>query len=347
MSSKQVFQLYVIHTDQLALRKDRLKSTVQFIRKTVETLNYEFRLNMVTSPTVVQVQQRLSEIEKRIKYEKVGIPEFDNNLHNLTVESMSNYERQREIWKRIMEEANNDIFMVIEDDCFVLSDNLEGFKEIVATTTQQDYDFISLSLSKDSHEGPLEYLNIRDSTKILPSKDAYIISKRGARIFYEQSDTIKFSMRYQMSYILHNNPGLRALYPTARVFLEGSKVGMYPSSINPNNILIYNKEYMELFHMLQQEEIDPRNVRKTYRNVAQLNSPDILHLYGVLLFKAKEVKEAQDALLEAVDLAKKQGAILNSSSDLLNNTINIHEHTQWDLPDIMRTPSRYTCKQSC
>ena len=100
---------------------------------------------------------------------------------------------------------------------------------------------------------------------------------------------------------------------------------------------------MELFQMLQAQDVDVRSIRAIYKRIQHIQSPDIMHLYGVLLFKGKQIKEAHEVLLDALDVAKKQHGVVSFNSDLLNNTINIHEFTQWDLDEITQSPSKYTC----
>lgn len=348
--SSRAFHLFVVHTPKLVARHQRLQNTISFIRGIVTDEKYEFRLHMVTKPDPEHLREDLHTLDKRISYEPVGIEAYDKARVMLSLEEISNYEKHRDVWKRITNEANTDVFMVIEDDTFQLPDAQHTFKELLSSTHKDTnaYDFLTFALSKSANESatgsPIELHDTRDVTNAIPSKDAYFISKRAATLLHTQSDTIRFTMRFQISYMMFKNPSLKWMYPSQRIFLEGSKVGMYPSSIHGNNILIYNREYMEMLsYMNNPENIDLRKIRSLYREISHLRSPDVMHIYGVLLFKANEVKEAQEVLIEAVELAKKQNGVVNFSSDILNNTINIHEFTQWDLGEIMQNPSKYMC----
>jgi hypothetical protein len=60
------------------------------------------------------------------------------------------------------------------------------------------------------------------------------------------------------------------------------------------------------------------------------------------MYKVGELQDAQDALTSAVEHMQKQGGVLSPSSELLNNYINIHQFTQWDLPNIIAKPSKYS-----
>lgn len=338
----RVLHLYVIHSPKLTTRYQRIQQTVQVIRNAAHVCSCELRLNMVTKPEVEHLQDQLQALDARVKYDKVGNETFDNFMSVLSIQELSNYEKHREVWRSVLNHANDDLFMVIEDDTFCLPDAPAGLTELLRMDHSK-YDFLSLSISNDNHPS-MEFLDMRGMVTVLPSKDAYMLSKSCAQKLLDQTEKITFSMRIQMSYILHTEASMRVKYPSKRMLLEGSKVGMYPSTLHSNNILIYNQEFMELFQMMQKEHIDPKVVRNIYRNVTHIQSADIAHLYGVLLYKAGELKEAQDALLDAVELAQKQQGMLGCTSDILNNTINIHQFTQWDLESIMQQSSKYTCK---
>jgi thioredoxin-like negative regulator of GroEL len=73
-----------------------------------------------------------------------------------------------------------------------------------------------------------------------------------------------------------------------------------------------------------------------------MNNPDLMHLYGVLLFKAGAAEEAAEVLEQAVAELEKQGGVVSARSDVLNNAINVQEHLQAnELAAIAKRPSRY------
>jgi len=250
----------------------------------------------------------------------------------------------------------------MEDDCVFFPESGKAFNDLLMhlTSSTANWDLIFLGMSQNGVKPdtamqllPLDTTDI----KVVPCKEAYFIRPRACDILLRRTETFTFSLRVQLSYILHslaNTPldSLKAYYPTQRVSIEGSKVCIYPSSLHPNNIPILNAEYMRMFEIMRRTQQtltreDVVEVKNIYRVVAPLRSPDIIHLYGVLLFKAGLIAEAEEALSDAVAEAQKQWACLSPGSDILNNAINIQEHVQSDfLQDIMKKPSKYAVKPS-
>lgn len=346
----QSFYLFIIHTQKLVARQPRLHGLIQDIRVTAQACGCNFKSIMVLNPDPNQLDQK--QLNDRINYDTSGFQEFDKMRAMLNMEQLSNYEKHRAAWKKIRDlskESKDDIYMVIEDDAFMLPDAKATLQELIQTmvssTQPSTWDLMLLSLSDKSADmnQPISFHNFRETGTILPSKESYFIKPTIANSFLSESETIRFPMRTQMSYIIHKNPLINVVYPNKRLMLDGSKLGLYPSSINPNNMLVYNQEYMELwsYMRLNSEEIPVSTIRATYKKVAHIQNPDIMHLYGVLLFKAGEVIEAQDILTDAIQLLQKQNGLVTNQSDLLNNLINMYEASQTDVTEAMSKPSKY------
>jgi hypothetical protein len=297
---------------------------------------------MILKPNPDILQKDLEALNNRIKYEPSGIEIFDKLANILSIEELSNYEKHREAWKRILKEPSSDVFMVIEDDAFIIPDASCSLQQLWSID-HSSYDMVFTCLSDNSAKpnDPVKLLNFRDTGSVLPSKDTYLISQSAAASMLAATETISFHMRIQMSFVIHKMPSLKVYYPSKRMMLEGSKLGLYTSSVHPNNTLIYNQEYMQLWKLMQQEHVPIKEVRTIYNSVAHINNPDIQHLYGVLLYKAKQIKEAEEALTLAVEQMQKQHGVLTYRSDLLNNLINMQEFVQWDLEEISKQPSKY------
>lgn len=347
-----LFHIFVIHTQKLTLRQARLHGTIQTIRTTAQAAGYEVKVTMILKPDPDYFDEKtIPLMEKRIKYEPVGIEEFDKiintatNSHVLSIEELSNYEKHREAWRRITETSADpdSIYMVIEDDIFMIPEEHDVLREVINDIDHTSYDFLTFSVADQSvrKSDQITTLNFRNIGKILPSKESYFISRRAARVLYDQSETIRFTMRTMMSYILCKNHSLNVMYPSKRIFIDGSKLGIHPSTTHGGNVLIYNQEFMELWQFISHAKPPLREIREIYKRVAHVRNPDIMHIYGVLLYRAGELHEAQDVFVEAVKLMQEQQGLLSFRSELLNNAINIHEQAQWDLPAIIEKPSKY------
>lgn len=348
--------MYVVHTQRLTQRQARLHGTMQAIRQALQEENIGCKITMVLKPDAGDVQNVLSTYSARIKYDSVQDAEFDKLSNVLSTEELSNYEKHRDAWRRIIAEEKmkeEDVCMVVEDDMFLVPNCEKHLKTLIqqlSSTKMESVDFLTLSLSDVAtpDTDPLVLFPLAKAGRVLPSKEAYIVHPRICKLLLEQTETIRFSMRVHLSWIIASQTQIRAMYPSHRIFLDGSKLGLYPSTLHHNNMLVYNQEYMELFAYMSKSgsEIPIDKVNETWKKIAHIQNPDLMHLVGVLYFKAGLYREAEEMLQKAATEMQKQGGVLNNRSDLLNNLVNMYEKLQIDLPNIMAQPSKYAIKRS-
>jgi len=360
--------IFVIFTSTLTLRIQRLNGFVGALKKAVESTGRTLAIHTLSEPSAPTIERNAGEYNKRVAQKTTNEPEFDRMVAPITPAVLSNSEKHRAAWLHIASAGPAaGPSLVIEDDAVLFPDHQKTLEEFINFITAADtaavdaWDFIPLGMSPpiqpETATAPFAILPLpmKDS-KILPCKEAYWISPRAAAHFLKETETIGFFPRIQISYILYQqylalqsgaivadteSAPLRAGYPIRRVTVEGSKLGLYTSSLHPNNMLILNAEYMRMFDMVRKSEVDLKEVKAIYKTVAHLRNPDLLHLYGVLLFKAGQIDEAETYLTEAVDEIQKQNGHLSARSDILNNAINIQEFLQRDVADITTAPSKY------
>lgn len=328
--------IYVIHTQALTTRQPRLHGSIQAVRELAQGAGFTAKIQMILEPDASELAGRLNTYSERISYNPVGDEDFDKAISQLSVEELSNMEKHVEAWRRItaLDAADGDVYMVIEDDFVVLPEGKDVFVEFLQVWRDGDIAFLGLSsVDPKWRTEPLVLLPTRNTYKTLPCKDSYVIRREICDEIVREFTTGKltFTLRNQLAYWIWNNDNIKALYPSKRIFIDGSKVGTCPSSVHPNNMLLFNHEYMELWKMLQSGAVDVATARAIYRGVEGLRHPDIMHVYGVLLYKAGQVDAAADILNEAIDQIQKQQGILGSRSDLLNNLINLYQNLQKDI----------------
>lgn len=343
--------IYVIHTENLTLRALRIHGLIQALRTLAMQCGYNVKPILILKPNPTELQPKLSELNEKVSYEPVGDELFDSLRQVLSLEMISNIEKHKEAWKRIYEapsENPKDLFLVMEDDAMMVPDGLQGFHRILTheKTNTRMWDFLLLGVSDGSFTNTTDiYRNLRDLIKIMPCKESYFVSQQTAKVMLDAWSKYRFPLRVQMSWFMHTNGNLRIMHPRCRCFLDGSKVGTTPSAIHPNNLLVFNREYMDLYTYLKKpnDEIarELPQILQAYKAIEHLQNPDIIHILGVLLFKAGKLKEAEKTLQQGIEEMKKQQGILNSRSDVLNNMVQLYEHLQEDLTDIFASPSKF------
>lgn len=326
--------IHIIRTEALNTRKPF----------TIENAGDNILFDYISQPDPDRLKPLVESLESKVNYDPTGDAELDRMIHPLTLEELSNIEKHRMAWRRVIQNPGAR-HLILEDDALLLPEFTEAFKEIISAPSAGGIQLICIAAGKAATDpsAPVEWLPIREFGKILPSKAAYFIDPERAKIMLEQTQTYKFSLRYAMS-----RPELaeHIYYSSKLAFLDGSKVGLYPSSLHPNNILIFNKEYMEMWEFLSRpnEEVMAKfdEITAVYKKIAHLKNPDTMHLFGILQYKSGKLAAAEETLTEALHQATVQKGMVNAGSDMLNNLINLYEFIQADeIAEIRATPSKY------
>jgi len=331
---------YIIYTSSLTNRHAQLKSVIGSLRGVATGLKTNFITHK--DPTVT---------DPKPVYDKTGDAEFDRHLTaTLTTEQLSNIDKHREAWRRIAAAGPGGI--VIEDDAFFAgSECISAFAEAVQEWEKGEFDIVFLGVCSPGVGGDSAGIlqKVSDGMRIMPAKEAYFVSSECAAKLLKITETVTFPMRIELSWALARNPEIRVGCPTKRVLLDGSKVGLFPSSLHANNILTYNKEYMDLMAFANKPIVELKanlsNIRDIYKIIDHMHNPDAMHLYGVLLFKAGLLDDACEVLNNAILEMEKQKGILSNRSELLNNMINMQEFIQREdseLAECLSKPSKYS-----
>ena len=337
---------YIIYTSSLTNRHAQLKSVIGSLRGVATGLKTNF---------ITHKDPALA--DPKPVYDKTGDAEFDRHLTaTLTTEQLSNIEKHREAWRRIAASRSGGSSrpggLVIEDDAFFAgSECINAFTEALREWEKGEFDIVFLGVCSPGGPGSEAKIlqKVSDGMRIMPAKEAYFISSECAAKLLKITETVTFPMRIELSWALARNPEIRVACPTKRVSLDGSKVGLYPSSVHANNILTYNKEYMDLMAFANKPVVEIKanlsNIRSIFKIIEHMHNPDAMHLYGVLLFKAGLLEDACEVLNNAILEMEKQKGLLSNRSELLNNMINMQEFIQREdseLAECLSKPSKYS-----
>ena len=209
-----------------------------------------------------------------------------------------------------------------------------------------DMIFLGIPSSEEKNDN-FDLLNFnKSSINIIPSKEGYFITQQTARRIYDSMDTYKYILRVQLSYLFYTNPSAYNIYYTnKRITIDGSKVGVFPSSIHELNHLIYNNEYMTLYSYFTKsnEEIINKinDITELYNKISVLKNTDFDVLYSKILVKINRNEEAKKVLLASIDNYKSSQGIINNRSELVNMIVDISGKTQDDLENLLKVKSKF------
>jgi hypothetical protein len=347
--------IYVIYSEELENRHGTINSSLSLIKDLCTQKNIEVKINIISEPGKEYVNKHISTFNNRVNYDKFT----DNNIYNdlimpLNVCQISNFEKHRYIYKLILENTKdtnendvNDLHLIIEDDIIILKDyinNISEFIDDLNTSQNDDWDFLFTCLNVVNNPG--KYININELYNIIISKSCYIIKgKELCEKLYEATNTFKLNIKLTLSKFIKDN-NYKALSYNKITFIEGSKLGLYTSSVNPNNYLFLNNNYIELKKISEKKELtedDIKRAEKIYSDSLNIQSIDIQSIMGIIYYNYKNYKKAKEYMCASLNSLKKcKGYTIMKNNEILNNTINIYKYEQDLLNECIASKSKYS-----
>lgn len=350
-----LFNIYVIHESKFKTRFNLINNTLTELKKICDKIgNIEVKINFILENKEVD--------NSRIKYDKYPDEtdnkelnsintEFNNRLIILNEHVISNIERHRIIYDIIAKSNdNNDVYhLVLEDDALISSDYISNIEETfknIANKTFEKWDILFTCLPSMKQNNKLEMNCTKDFFKILMNKSSYFIKKNICKDLYDFTNTIKFSHKDMLSRFIYENPKYDSMFLNKNLILEGSKIGIVPTTINNNNFLFQNNNYINLINISNKEKLEKKDIEESERIYdeasKQFLSADMMHIMGIVYFKYNDYDNAKDFFNKALENTKMHNGSLYQSSELLNNTINIYQFNQEYLEECKKMKSKYS-----
>lgn len=313
-------KLFIIHNENLKCRIPYINSTIQKLKE----IKPDLQTTVVKDPSSIYADT----IKIKTKLEKTGDEQLDRMLVNINEGHVCNIEKHRNVWKQI--EKDDDYAWIIEDDVVISGDYISNVKDFLNTDLSTIvWDIIMTGFSVKSQKLPTKFNKTHEQYKVLPSKASYMIKGKVAKDLLKYTEVYKYPLKGMLSrYIYDNKDSITCLAYHEHLLLEASKIGMVPSSINSNNILIFNPDYGNLVKMINSSDINLKEARNIYKKLEHLGSPDINHMMGVIYHKKDRYDDAKDCFNTAIDLLIEKGGYIGKNSDILNNCINIYKYDQ-------------------
>ena len=154
-------------------------------------------------------------------------------------------------------------------------------------------------------------------------------------------NVIRFNIKLSISkYVFDNKKTIKSYVLNKPTILEGSKMGLFPTTVNSNNLLTQNNNFIDFVNMFNNENIDIKKMEEHYEKYGKHN-PDFQHILGLKYYKNKQFKEAVELLKSAVITMKNNEGLIEQFSELLNNCINMHQFYQDDIKDCFSKNGKY------
>jgi tetratricopeptide (TPR) repeat protein len=339
--------IYIISTEELKNRITNINNVVAILKNLCAKNNIQAFINLISEPSSSTVDKNISVFNGRVDYS----PFKDNNEYNeyitmLNSCQISNYEKHRELYKIIKDKSEEDLHMIIEDDMLISNSYINNINDMINDLTIKDncdlWDILFLSLNTVNNGE--NFVNFRTVYNKLITKSCYFVKPIICNKLYEESSIFKLQIKYFISKYIEDNKELNVYFYNKNTLIEGTKIGIYPSSVNSVNYLYFNNEYIGLLKIYNKDVITEDDIKEAcelYKIVENINSSDIINVMGMIYNKQKNYKEAKKYFIKALDVHKKNYGYLQKNSNILNNCITIFQHDQDMLEECLKAKPKY------
>ena len=340
----KIINIIVIYTKSLSNRTQYINSTLTFLKNLCEKHNLKVNIIIVDSPNNSDILNDSEKYNKRVNYDKIENCEYNNNIIPLNPNQISNIEKQRNALLKVKENEYN---LILEDDVIISKDYIDNIEILIKNINiLENLDILITSDFIYNENKNMELLSFKEYDKILISKSSYLINKKTADKLFESTDIFKYDYKVSLTKFLKNNEdNIDSKILNKCIFLEGSKVGIFGSSLKNKNFLSQNSQYIELAKLVNFNIIDDniiKNASEIYKSLENLENPEIDHIYGLVYYKSNDINNAKKYLNRAIINMKKNNNYCSKSNEILNNAINIYKLDQEFFEECKNLKSKYS-----
>lgn len=336
-------KLYIIHDDRLKERDSNIKElqslSEQYMQEdntkkiTIDIINHH-------PPSSINV----ANIKNLVKLEV--LPESENQLYNqflrkMSVESLSNTFNHVKALQTIAKDNDENTYHLILEDDIVYSDKIYSQLFVLLNNLQGlEWDLLFLgqpkenenSFEKDSNK--LQLNQMSTDNLILHCCESYMVKASTARELISEIFPLRFFYNVQLSYLLDKN---KNRFKCAKIFPnicgDGSKTGKFNSAILPNNVLIFNQLYKQIYVVLENSNSSlSEEVIKDIKEKLELNphkdNPDFIYLEALFYRKQGDLEKCKHLFQIAMEKYESLNVPINNTSTFLRNYIELFRFDQ-------------------
>jgi tetratricopeptide (TPR) repeat protein len=343
----KTINLYIVYTNELVNRTNNINNVVDVIKKLCDKNDIHIINNIIKDPTSKLIDDNINLFNDRVDYSKFEENnEYNDSIDMLNTSQISNYEKHRELYKIIKDKDDTSLHMIIEDDILVSNayvNNIEEFLNYVKDDNNNIWDLLFLSLNNINSEEKI--VNYRKVYNKLVTKCCYLIKPKICEKLYNHTNKFKMTIRNTLSKYITDNTDLNVYFFNKVTFIEGSKLGLFPSTTNNVNYLYFNNEYIELVNIYNKDVLTNEDILRSgelFKQAENLKSSDVYNIMGMIHNKKKNYKEAKQYFTTALELHKKNFGYLQKNSIILNNAIDVFKYDQDMLEDCIKAKPKYS-----
>lgn len=324
---KKNLGIYIIHSKDLEMRKPFCEQLMNELKKTFEI---EYKYISEFEPSVIN-NANIKEYVDLTKTENKDI--FDVLSKNIHIRNLSNTLKHYSALKNI-HDSDDDYSLIIEDDVLFSKNVNERLLETIKEIKKLDTWHILMTgvPTPSQFSSDKKIINAKEIFKVLPVCDSYFVNRKTVNTLIKTFLPIKFITNIHLSY-LSTHKDVHILMTTSPIFVDGSKYGLFLSSLEVNNKLFLNNEYNNLTTSLRKYELDPSDTNKQIfldlaSRVQMKNHPDIMYIMALFELQNKNYEKCKEYFDNIYNLLINNNSILNFESEFLFKYCNLFSNMQ-------------------
>lgn len=325
MSSQKLnLKVYIIHVKALANRKslcDKLHAELlQATAFNLESFDY------ITKNDPGEITDSVDVDMSPIPNDNGQLDRLNTFLRPLKVVHVSNAMKHKEALQSIAVYPNeNTIHLVIEDDSLKQSTETNPLEQAMATFITDKLSVMFLGIPPGAAAKNAKQL-VSDVYNTLPCCDSYFITSTAARETLRHFTPIKFPTNIQLAYSLAKAQIVSFMSAPA-IFVDGSKLGVFVSTIDSNNRLVFNGHFVAIAKAIT-ENLPEENIDALFNKAEPKWHPEFMHLQASYEKKKGNFKQAEQYYSEALNQYIAFGGIVDNQTELLRDFMRLYRHLQ-------------------
>lgn len=323
--------IYIIHCSNLNDREsniDKLKD----LSKNQELMNVDICTVSDHNASTLQMKN----IKNLIKLGKLddGENEFYNQFtKQLSLEFISNNFNHFKALQHVSKNDDTDFNLIVEDDIQFSDKIFSQIHTLILKLQTMEYDIVLLGQPSNNKQASDNLICERIDNKdlLLNCIDSFIISTQCAKNTLTNFFPIRYVQNVQLSYLINKN-NLKSFKIFPNICGDGSKMGVYPSSVSANNVQIFNDTYKRIYLLLNDEEnFNTDSIEKIKILIKEnpyKDNPDFMHLEALLYKKIKDYNKSKELFEKTFDSYKEKNCIMNNTSIFMRNYIDLYKSLQ-------------------
>ena len=325
MSSQRFnLKVYIIHVKTLANRKslcDRLHAELaQAESFDLESFEY------ITSNDPNEITDTISVDQSPIPSDNGNFERLNTFLRPLKVVHVSNAMKHKQALEAIANATDEKtIHLVIEDDSLKQSTEADFLDKAMTTFSSEKLSVMFLGIPPGVAARNGKQL-VSDVYNALPCCDSYFITPKAAKTTLEHFTPLKFPTNIQLTYALAKAQVITYMSAPA-IFVDGSKLGVFASTIDSNNRLVFNGHFVAIAKAIQ-DNLPEETIDALFTKAEPKWHPEFMHLQASYEKNKGNFRQAEQYYSEALNQYIAFGGIIDNQTELLRDFMRLYRHLQ-------------------